>query len=440
MAMFSQTDPINLLWIKCPSSADYLTAVLFQLSLSLLPTSLGFSPFALISCQDAQQLHFQGCQGARIRLRCWSKVWLSQCVATWTKKEAICILLDVYFVHHWWLVFSAAQDPLIHHGCHFGRAVHAFCNVQTLLTNGLMYMVDGDDTATAAWVSTSLECETTHTKFFQGKEWVFGVLQPFTTYSWTWGSAHGSIRERGCQHHWLGKTNHYHLSVLPYTLYRFRKVQMVLGQMTPKAWRVQSSTGSPQRDNPWSPTFCIMWSLDVASTTSILVCYFVQQVLIGRIQSTSLLTFPVDAHLILAQHKVETHEWPNPSSQRPVATIPVCKLCIWCGRSMERTPAQWFANIGESFNSYLIDVLFTTAIGLQTCFHFTKFSWPGTQSHAVRECTHSWYACHYQGIPCLHGNPGMFNCWHLLCLYSSLFLCRPALLWLLPKSFLAQIM
>ena len=220
----------------------------------------------------------------------------------------------------------------------------------------------------------------------------------------------------------------------------YRKVQIVLGQMTPKAWRVQSLTGSPQRDNAWSPTFRITWSLDVASTTSVLVRYFVWQVLIGKIQSTSLPTFPVDAHLILAQNKVETHKWPNPSSQWPVATIPVCELCIWFRISMEWTLAQWFANIGESFNSYLIDVLFTTAIGLQTCFHFTKFGWPGTQSHMVRECTHSWYVCRYQGIPCLHGNPGMFNCWHSLCLYSSLFLCRPALLWLLPKSFLTQIM
>jgi len=29
-------------------------------------------------------------------------------------------------------------DPLIHHGRHFGRTVHALCNVQALLTNGLL--------------------------------------------------------------------------------------------------------------------------------------------------------------------------------------------------------------------------------------------------------------------------------------------------------------
>ncbi|KAF9238704.1 hypothetical protein BU15DRAFT_88319 [Melanogaster broomeanus] len=39
------------------------------------------------------------------------------------------------------------QDPLVHHGRHFGRAVHAFCNVQTLIVNGLMVMGDDDDEA-----------------------------------------------------------------------------------------------------------------------------------------------------------------------------------------------------------------------------------------------------------------------------------------------------
>ncbi|KAF8837043.1 hypothetical protein BDN67DRAFT_867292, partial [Paxillus ammoniavirescens] len=35
-------------------------------------------------------------------------------------------------------------DPLVHHGRHFGRAVHAFCNVQTLITNGLVYIAQDD--------------------------------------------------------------------------------------------------------------------------------------------------------------------------------------------------------------------------------------------------------------------------------------------------------
>ncbi|KAF8834974.1 hypothetical protein BDN67DRAFT_1015979 [Paxillus ammoniavirescens] len=37
------------------------------------------------------------------------------------------------------------QDPLVHHGRHFGRAVHTFCNVQTLITNGLILMAEHTD-------------------------------------------------------------------------------------------------------------------------------------------------------------------------------------------------------------------------------------------------------------------------------------------------------
>jgi hypothetical protein len=32
------------------------------------------------------------------------------------------------------------QDPLVHHGRHFGRVAHAFCNIQTLLANGITLM------------------------------------------------------------------------------------------------------------------------------------------------------------------------------------------------------------------------------------------------------------------------------------------------------------
>ncbi|KIJ05944.1 hypothetical protein PAXINDRAFT_20832 [Paxillus involutus ATCC 200175] len=34
------------------------------------------------------------------------------------------------------------QDPLVHHGRHFGRAMHAFCNVATLLTNSIILLSD----------------------------------------------------------------------------------------------------------------------------------------------------------------------------------------------------------------------------------------------------------------------------------------------------------
>jgi hypothetical protein len=38
----------------------------------------------------------------------------------------------------------AATDPLVHHGRHFGRTVHTFCNINTLIANGLLRMGDPD--------------------------------------------------------------------------------------------------------------------------------------------------------------------------------------------------------------------------------------------------------------------------------------------------------
>ncbi|KIK19798.1 hypothetical protein PISMIDRAFT_106919, partial [Pisolithus microcarpus 441] len=39
----------------------------------------------------------------------------------------------------------SVQDPLVHHGHHFGCVIHAFCNVQTLLTNGMTLMVEVEE-------------------------------------------------------------------------------------------------------------------------------------------------------------------------------------------------------------------------------------------------------------------------------------------------------
>jgi len=30
------------------------------------------------------------------------------------------------------------MDPLVHHGRHFGRTIHALCNVNALVTNGIL--------------------------------------------------------------------------------------------------------------------------------------------------------------------------------------------------------------------------------------------------------------------------------------------------------------
>jgi len=48
-----------------------------------------------------------------------------------------------------WIVTRSRYipDPLVHHGRHFGRTVHALCNIQALLTNGLLRMGELSDEA-----------------------------------------------------------------------------------------------------------------------------------------------------------------------------------------------------------------------------------------------------------------------------------------------------
>ena len=35
---------------------------------------------------------------------------------------------------------SCVSDPLVHHGRHFGRTLHAMSSIQVLLTNGILHM------------------------------------------------------------------------------------------------------------------------------------------------------------------------------------------------------------------------------------------------------------------------------------------------------------
>lgn len=41
---------------------------------------------------------------------------------------------------HFWFFDSRATDPLIHYGRHFGRTIHALCNVHALINNGIIQM------------------------------------------------------------------------------------------------------------------------------------------------------------------------------------------------------------------------------------------------------------------------------------------------------------
>jgi hypothetical protein len=42
-------------------------------------------------------------------------------------------------------LLSRTSDPLVHHGRHFGRTVHAMCNVSALVTNGILLMGQDSD-------------------------------------------------------------------------------------------------------------------------------------------------------------------------------------------------------------------------------------------------------------------------------------------------------
>jgi len=44
-----------------------------------------------------------------------------------------------------WPHDSTTTDPLIHHGCHFGCAIFTFCNVKSLIINGLDHMCTNSD-------------------------------------------------------------------------------------------------------------------------------------------------------------------------------------------------------------------------------------------------------------------------------------------------------
>jgi hypothetical protein len=45
------------------------------------------------------------------------------------------------------LLASRGSDPLIHHGRHFGRTVHAMCNVQALIMNSLLLLGEDGEVA-----------------------------------------------------------------------------------------------------------------------------------------------------------------------------------------------------------------------------------------------------------------------------------------------------
>ena len=54
-----------------------------------------------------------------------------------------------------WLL-SRSADPLIHHGRHFGQTVHDMCNVQMLITNGILGMGEDEEVSEELLTSESV--------------------------------------------------------------------------------------------------------------------------------------------------------------------------------------------------------------------------------------------------------------------------------------------
>jgi hypothetical protein len=67
-----------------------------------------------------------------------------------------------------------AADPLVHHGRHFGRAVHALCSVPALLSNGILrlgVLADKpESTFTHEYVSVNKDTQLMIMPHFQGSK------------------------------------------------------------------------------------------------------------------------------------------------------------------------------------------------------------------------------------------------------------------------------
>jgi hypothetical protein len=58
------------------------------------------------------------------------------------------------------LAASCTSDPLIGHGCHFGRMVHVLCNIQALWMNGVLHLGEQvnelEESLTAEYINTPI--------------------------------------------------------------------------------------------------------------------------------------------------------------------------------------------------------------------------------------------------------------------------------------------
>lgn len=75
------------------------------------------------------------------------------------RKKAYVLLLNTYHKisrSKCTLCFRCFTDPLVHHGRHFGRTVHAMCNFYTLINNGITRIIEQEESDDD--ISLTLEC------------------------------------------------------------------------------------------------------------------------------------------------------------------------------------------------------------------------------------------------------------------------------------------
>ena len=68
-------------------------------------------------------------------------------------------------------MFRSIQDPLVHRSRHFGHAVHTFCSIQTLLTNGIIHMGEDDVELLSAVYILQLLSTQPVTNLLDSREW-----------------------------------------------------------------------------------------------------------------------------------------------------------------------------------------------------------------------------------------------------------------------------
>jgi hypothetical protein len=129
--VFPQIDLRNT--IKLELKHFYSTPFLARIRPPLLPVFDPFScPYSTLSLAHERPTSPRKAPKSRRR------------VASRSTKETVSVQLLLTQLAN---VYRTVTDPLVHHGRHFGRAIHTFCNMKALLSNGMVRHSEADEAA-----------------------------------------------------------------------------------------------------------------------------------------------------------------------------------------------------------------------------------------------------------------------------------------------------